>query len=86
MGTNVNLTAELERFAQSCVVSGRFNNVSEVVRSALRLLQEAEERRTRFVASLESAVEEGRREGFSTAEDVETEIRAAIEAKRARTG
>lgn len=33
MGANVNLTPELERFAQSCVASGRFNNVSEVVRS-----------------------------------------------------
>ena len=45
MGTNVHLTPELEQFAQSCVGSGRFNNVSEVVRSGLRLLQEAEERR-----------------------------------------
>ncbi len=86
MGTNVNLTAELELFAQSCVTSGRFNNVSEVVRSALRMLQDAEERRASFVASLESAVEEGRREGFSTAEDVQSDVRAAIEAVRARTG
>jgi antitoxin ParD1/3/4 len=86
MGTNVNLTAELELFAQSCVTSGRFNNVSEVVRSALRMLQEAEERRASFVASLESAVEEGRREGFSTAEAVQSDVRAAIEAVRARKG
>ena len=39
MGTNVNLTPELERFAQACVESGRFNNVSEVVRSGLRILR-----------------------------------------------
>ena len=52
MGTNVNLTPELERFAQACVESGRFNNVSEVVRSGLRMLQEAEERRKAFVTSL----------------------------------
>jgi len=51
MGTNVTLTPELERFAQACVERGRFNNVSEVVRSALRMLQEAEERRAAFVAS-----------------------------------
>ena len=51
MGTNVNLTPELERFAQACVESGRFNNVSEVVRSGLRMLQEAEERRKAFVTS-----------------------------------
>ena len=86
MGTNVNLTPELERFAQVCVETGRFNNVSEVVRSALRMLQDAEERRTAFVASLEEAVAEGDRDGFLSAEDVATEVLGAIEAVRARTG
>jgi antitoxin ParD1/3/4 len=84
MGTNVNLTPELERFAQGCVASGRFNNVSEVVRSGLRMLQEAEERRSAFVASLEAAREEGRRDGLATVEDVEVEVRAAINAVRKR--
>jgi antitoxin ParD1/3/4 len=84
MGTNVNLTPELERFARTCVESGRFNNVSEVVRSALRMLQEAEERRAAFVASLEAAREEGLREGLATVEEVEAEIRAAIDAVRTR--
>ncbi len=86
MGTNVHLTPELKRFAQSCVESGRFNNVSEVVRSGLRMLQEAEGRRQAFVASLEAAVEEGDREGFSTAEEVRHEVQAAIGAVRARNG
>jgi len=40
MGTNVNLTPEPERFAQASVESDRFNNASEVVRAALRLLEE----------------------------------------------
>ena len=84
MGTNVNLTPELERFAQACVESGRFNNVSEVVRSGLRMLQEAEERRTAFVASLEVAREEGLSEGLATIEEVEGEVRAAINAVRKR--
>jgi antitoxin ParD1/3/4 len=84
MGTNVHLTPELERFAQNCVVSGRFNNVSEVVRSALRLLQESEERRAGFVTSLKEAVEEGRRDGFVTATELEGDIRVAIEAVRIR--
>jgi len=84
MGTNVHLTPELEHFAQSCVASGRFNNVSEVVRSGLRLLQDAEARQAAFVASLEAAVAEGEREGFLTTEDVETKVRAAIDAVRAR--
>ena len=85
MGTNVHLTAELERFAQSCVASGRFNNVSEVVRSGLRLLQDAEERRAAFVASLETSVAEGERDGFLTADEVETDVQAAIDAVRARS-
>lgn len=33
MATNVHLTPELERFARECVEGGRYNNVSEVVRS-----------------------------------------------------
>ena len=45
MGTNVHLTPELERFAREVVAEGRYNNVSEVVRQGLRMLQEAEERR-----------------------------------------
>ena len=33
---NVSLTPELERFAEACVQSGRYNSVSEVTRAALR--------------------------------------------------
>jgi len=84
MGTNVNLTPELERFAQVCVETGRFNNVSEVVRSALRMLQDAEERKAAFVASLEDAVAEGDRDGFIPSEDVEADVAAAIETVRSR--
>jgi antitoxin ParD1/3/4 len=84
MGTNVNLTPELERFAQVCVETGRFNNVSEVVRSALRMLQDAEERKAAFVASLEDAVAEGDRDGFISSENVEAEVAAAIETVRSR--
>ena len=36
---NVSLTPELERFVASRVASGRYQNNSEVVRAALRLLQ-----------------------------------------------
>ncbi len=84
MGTNVNLTPELERFAQVCVETGRFNNVSEVVRSALRMLQDAEERKAAFVASLEDAVAEGDRDGFIPSEDVEAEVTAVIETVRSQ--
>jgi len=37
---NVSLSQELERFVHQCVRSGRYKSASEVVREALRLLQE----------------------------------------------
>lgn len=82
MGTNVHLTPELERFAQGSVASGRFNNVSEVVRAGLRLLQEQEEARAAFVRSLEESSAEGARDGFVAVDDVERDIRAAIDEVR----
>lgn len=84
MGTNVHLTPELERFAQGCVEAGRFNNVSEVVRSALRLLQDVEDRRAAFVSSIEAATAEGDRDGFISSNAVEAEVMTAIEAVRPR--
>ncbi|MBM3601276.1 MAG: type II toxin-antitoxin system ParD family antitoxin [Alphaproteobacteria bacterium] len=63
MATNVHLTPELERFARECVEQGRYNNVSEVVRSALRLLQDTEERRREFNAMLRAAEAEADRDG-----------------------
>jgi antitoxin ParD1/3/4 len=86
MGTNVSLTPPLERFAQSCVESGRYNNISEVVRSALRLLQEREEARAAFVRSLEDATAEGVRDGFRTERDVKASVRAVITEARERKG
>lgn len=37
---NVSLTDELEKFVSAKVESGRYNSASEVVREALRLLEE----------------------------------------------
>lgn len=64
MSTNVHLTPELEAFARQCVEEGRYNNVSEVVRSSLRLLQDREQRRKTLDAVLEQAVERAEREGW----------------------
>jgi antitoxin ParD1/3/4 len=82
MSTNVHLTPELERFARECVAEGRYNNVSEVVRSALRLLQELEEQRRQFTAMLLEAEEEADREGTFTVEEVRAEAQAIIDAAR----
>ena len=79
MATNVSLTPELERFARECVAQGRYNNVSEVVRSALRLLQEWEDQRRQFAATLREAEEEADRDGWLTLEDVLAEAQAIID-------
>jgi antitoxin ParD1/3/4 len=43
---NVSLTAELEKFVSAKVDSGRYSSASEVVREALRLLEEHDQERS----------------------------------------
>ena len=47
---NVSLTPELEKFVSAKVQSGRYSSASEVVREALRLLEEHDEARTAHLA------------------------------------
>jgi antitoxin ParD1/3/4 len=75
---NVHLPPELERFAKECVTSGRYSSVSEVVRSGLRLLQEAEERRLRFNRMLDEVRAEAEREGYQPIDRVLAEMDEVI--------
>jgi antitoxin ParD1/3/4 len=61
---NVNLTKEMDRFVAKSVHSGRYANASEVMRSALRLL-EREEREERKLARLRAAIQEGLDSGIA---------------------
>jgi antitoxin ParD1/3/4 len=79
VSTNVHLTPELERFARQCVAEGRYNNVSEVVRSGLRLLQELEEQRRAFTATLDEAMAEADRDGTFSLESVIAELDVIID-------
>jgi antitoxin ParD1/3/4 len=56
---NVSLTPDLEKFVQGKVEKGRYNSASEVVREALRLLEEYDKARARQL--LEFNQELGRR-------------------------
>ncbi len=85
MGTNVHLTPELETFARERVSSGGYSNVSEVVREGLRLLQDREERRRAFNASLTEAAREADELGTHSAEDVLAEMDAIIAAAEAKS-
>ena len=56
---NVSLTSELEKFVSDKVESGRYNSASEVIREALRLLEEHDQVRAGQLA--EFNLELGRR-------------------------
>ena len=58
--TSVALGPHFEDFIQTSIMSGRYNNASEVVRSGLRLLEDQEQR----MAALRSAIEEGMNSGI----------------------
>jgi antitoxin ParD1/3/4 len=53
------LTPELEQLVQSRVKSGRYNSASEVVREALRLLEQRDEVFTRRKEEIGEQIEEG---------------------------
>jgi antitoxin ParD1/3/4 len=54
---NVSLTPELERFVQEKVHSGRYTSASEVVREALRLLEEHEKVRAAQLAEFHEEID-----------------------------
>jgi antitoxin ParD1/3/4 len=56
---NVHLTRELERLVQNKVQSGRYNSASEVVREALRLMEQKDELRSIQLQELRSRVDKG---------------------------
>jgi antitoxin ParD1/3/4 len=56
---NVSLTPELEQFVADKVKSGRYTSASEVVREALRLLEEREELRSLRKQELQKKIAEG---------------------------
>jgi len=58
--TSVALGPHFEDFIQASILSGRYNNASEVVRSGLRLLEDQEQK----IAALRSAIEEGMNSGI----------------------
>lgn len=80
MATNVHLTPELEAFARHCVEGGRYNNMSEVVRAGLRMLQSVEEQRIAFNAMLQSVCDEADRDGAASLDDVLADMDATIDA------
>lgn len=59
MPTSVALGSHFEEFVKKQLESGRFNNVSEVVRAGLRLLEDEEKIREMRQQELRAAIREG---------------------------
>jgi antitoxin ParD1/3/4 len=68
---NVSLTDELDKFVASKVEAGRYANASEVMRTALRNLQEDDREYEAKMAALEAALAEG--DACDPADDVDEE-------------
>jgi len=59
MGMNVNLTPQLEELVRSKVASGMYTSASEVVRDALRLMEEQDQVRSARLGQLRDDVRKG---------------------------
>jgi antitoxin ParD1/3/4 len=69
MGMNVNLTPQLEEMVRAKVSSGLYTSASEVVREALRLMEEQDRLRQVKVEELRREVRKGLDSGPSAAWD-----------------
>ncbi len=80
MPTSVALSPYFESFVKQQVNSGRFNNVSEVVRAGLRLLEDQEQAQALKVQELRAAIQAGAASGPGIPAD---EVFDRLEAKYA---
>ena len=78
MPTSVALSPHFETFVRRQVDSGRFNNVSEVVRAGLRLLEEREAEKAAKLQALREAIAVGLASGSDLSEE---EVFDELEAK-----
>lgn len=87
MGMNVNLTPELEELVRSKVTSGMYASASEVVREALRLMEEQDRIREAKFGQLRAEVRQGLSSGASEQWDpdaVKRQAKARRSAKSAK--
>jgi len=79
MTLNVSLTPHLEAFVHETVSSGRYQSASEVVRTALRLLQERETERQAKLDGLRQEIQKGIDSGPPSPLDLESLLRECHE-------
>lgn len=85
---NVSLTRELDKFVAAKVASGRYTSASEVVREALRLLEEQDGVRTarleEFNRELKKRLDSADKGNFVTADESWRRIRERSAQRRKR--
>ncbi len=62
--TSVSLGSYFDNFISSLLLSGRYKNVSEVIRTGLRLLEEEENRLEALKKAINDGIESGIAENF----------------------
>ena len=81
---NISLTPKLEQFVKAQVKTGDYNNASEVVREAVRLLQRRDEERKVELAALRRSIRDGEKSGAPIPwdpEEVKEQARKRVKAK-----
>ena len=82
---NVSLTRELEKLVNDKVKSGRYLSASEVVRDALRLLEERDRLQELRLEELRKEIRKGLNSGPSIdGEEVFRELRQKVQKRRQR--
>jgi antitoxin ParD1/3/4 len=71
MTMNINLTPQLEELVRQKVSSGRYNSASEVIREALRLMEQQDRLRAAKLEQLRQDISEGLQSGPLTSWKVE---------------
>lgn len=79
--TSISLGNYFEQFIQSRISEGRYNNVSEVIRAGLRLLEEEESK----VIALRKAIRDGIDSGLATDFDPQEHL-ATLKANKRTNG
>ena len=85
MPMNISLTPHLEEMIREKIASGSYNSASEVVREALRLLEQEDQIRALKLQKLREDVQEGLQSGPSKVFDPQEIKRAAREKKSAKS-
>jgi antitoxin ParD1/3/4 len=85
MPMNISLTPHLEEMIRAKIASGSYNSASEVVREALRLLEDEDQLRSLKMQRLREDIREGLESGASVVFDTK-EIKRVAREKKSRKG